>query len=123
MNATQLFATFVIQAAAAGLGLYCLVRLLRKSRDQVLVVLHLIVGFGAIETMTGAIHMSDLAADSPVRALGMLAVKAFGVAALAGILIPILGKGRPQFANLLLAIHVCSALFGFFSAVSFARQL
>lgn len=122
MNGTQTFAMIAIQALAAGLGGYCLILFFRRARNQFIVVIHLVAGLGVIETMAGAIHMSELAADSPVRALGILAVKAFAVAALAGILIPIFGKGRPQLANLLLTIHVGSALLGFFSSLSFVKQ-
>jgi predicted membrane channel-forming protein YqfA (hemolysin III family) len=123
MNTTQMFAMFVIQAMATGLGGYCLVLLFKKARNQVIIAFHLLVGFGAIETLVGAIHMSDLAADSPVRALGMTALKCFGAAALAGILIPLVGKGRPQLVNLLLAIHVGSALVGSFTSLSFVGQI
>jgi hypothetical protein len=112
-----------IQALAAGLGLYSLVLLLRKARDQVIVAFHLLAGFGAIEMLTGIIHMSELDADSPVRALGMTALKLFGVAAVAGVLTPFVARGRRQLTNLLLTVHVSFALLAFFTTLMFVQQV
>jgi hypothetical protein len=126
MTTFQKVVMFAIQALAVGLGGYCLMLLLKKARNQALIAFHLLAGLGGIEVLLGVIHMSDLDADSPVRALGILAAKFFAVAAVAGAFIPLVGfagKGRPQLVNLLLAIHVSSALLGFFASFLFARQI
>jgi hypothetical protein len=123
MTAFQMVVIFGMEALAAGLGLYCLVLFFRRARDQVVIAFHLLAGLGAIELLIGIIHMSDLDADSPVRALGMTAVKLFGVAAASGALTPFVGKGRRQLANLLLTIHVGTALFGVVTTLMFVRQI
>jgi hypothetical protein len=123
MTAAQMMVVIGFQALAAGLGLYCLVRFFRKARDPVIIAFHLLAGLGAIEMLIGVIHMSDLDADSPTRALGMTAVKLYGVAAVFGALTPFVGKGRRQIANLLLTIHVACALLGFFTTLMFVRQI
>jgi hypothetical protein len=122
MTTAQMIVMIGIQALAAGLGVYSLVLLLRKTRNQAVVAFHLLAGLGGIETLIGVLHMSDLDADSPVRALGLTAAKLFGVAVVVGAIIPLVGKGRHQLTNLLLTIHVGFALLGFVAAVWFARQ-
>lgn len=123
MTTIQIIITIGIQALAAGLGLYALVLLLQKARNQTVVALHLLAGLGGVEILMGILHVSDFDADSPVRALGMTAAKIFGVALAAGALIPLFGKGRPQLVNLLLTIHVGAALAAFVATLMFVRQV
>jgi hypothetical protein len=123
MTTIQIIITIGIQALAAGLGLYALVLLLQKARNQTVIALHLLAGLGGVEILIGILHVSDFDADSPVRALGMLAAKIFGVALAAGALIPLFGKGRPQLVNLLLTIHVGAALAAFVTTLMFVRQV
>ena len=123
MTAFQLVVVFGMQALAAGLGLFCLLRFFQRARDQVAIAFHLLAGLGAIELLIGIIHMSDLDADSPVRALGMTAVKLFGAAAVSGVLTPFVARGRRQLANVLLTVHVASALLGVVTTLMFVRQV
>jgi hypothetical protein len=123
MTTFQIIITIGIQALAAGLGLYALALLLQKARNQTVIALHLLAGLGGVEILIGILHVSDLDADSPVRALGMTAAKIFGVALAAGALIPLFGKGRPQLVNLLLTIHVGGALAAFVATLMFVRQV
>jgi hypothetical protein len=123
MTTVQIIITIGIQALAAGLGLYALVLLLQKARNQTVIALHLLAGLGGVEILIGILHVSDFDADSPVRALGMLAAKIFGVALAAGALIPLFGKGRPQLVNLLLTVHVGAALAAFVTTLMFVRQV
>jgi hypothetical protein len=123
MTTIQIIITIGIQALAAGLGLYALVLLLQKARNQTVIALHLLAGLGGVEILIGILHVGDFEADSPVRALGMLAAKIFGVALAAGALIPLFGKGRPQLVNLLLTVHVGAALAAFVTTLMFVRQV
>jgi hypothetical protein len=123
MTTAQIIITIGIQALAAGLGLYALVLLLQKARNQTVIAFHLLAGLGGVEILIGILHVSDLDADSPVRALGMTAAKMFGVALAAGALIALFGKGRPQLVNLLLTIHVGAALAAFVTTLLFVRQV
>ena len=120
---TPLIALQAMQVLAAELGGYCLILWFQKSRKQAIIAFHLLAGLGAIEALIGLIHMSDLDADSPVRALGMTAAKWFGLAVFTGIAAPLIGKKSPPLANLSLTVHVGSALLGFFTTLSFASQV
>lgn len=123
MTAVQMIVVIGMQALAAGLGLYCLIRFFRRARDQVVIAFHLLAGLGSIELLIGIIHMSDLDVDSPVRALGLTAVKLFGVAAVSGALTPFVGKRRRQLANVLLTVHVVCALSGAVTTLMFVKQI
>jgi hypothetical protein len=122
MTTVQVYVTIGIQALAAGLGGYCLLLWFKRARKPVIIGFHLLAGLGGTETLLTTLHLSDLAADSPVRALGMTAAELFGVALLSGFLAALAGKARPQLANVLLTIHVGSALAGFFTSLWFATQ-
>ena len=113
----------LIQALAVGLGGYCLILWFQKARKPVLIGFHLIAGIGGVETLMVFLHNSDFAQDSPVRALGMTAAKLFGASIFTGFLAPLVGKGRPQLANLLLTIHVGCGVLGFMTALNFAGQV
>lgn len=119
---TALLANIALQALAAGLGGYCLVLWFKKARKPVLIGYHLLAGLGATETLLATIHLSGFPADSLARTLGLAAAMCFGVAVLSGFISALVGKWRPQVANALLAVHVGSALLGFFTALSFARE-
>jgi hypothetical protein len=123
MTTTPVIALQGMQALAAGLGGYCLILWFQKSRKQMIIAFHLLAGLGGIEALIGFMHMSDLDADSPVRALGMTAAKWFGLAVFTGFAAPLIGKKSPPLANLSLAVHVGSALLGFFTTLSFASQV
>ncbi|WP_294534439.1 hypothetical protein [uncultured Rhodoblastus sp.] len=122
MTTDQTVVMIGIQALAVGLGFYGLVLLLRKARNPTIIAFHVLAGLGAIETLFGFLRMSELAADSPVRALGITAAKWLGAAVVTGALTPFVGKGRPLLANTLLLVHIGSALAGFIMTVLFARQ-
>jgi hypothetical protein len=122
MTTVQMIATLGIQGLAAVLGLYALALLFQKARNPAVMAFHLLAGLGGVEILIGFLHMSDLDADSPVRALGMTAAKLYGVALAAGALIPLIGKGRHQLVNLLLTVHIGGALAGFVTTVLFVRQ-
>jgi hypothetical protein len=123
MTTAQMIAIIALQALATGLGGYCLVLWFQKARKPVIIGFHLLAGLGGTETLLATIHLSDFPADSPVRALGMMGAELFGVAVLSGFVAALVGKGRPQLANLLLAIHVGSALLGFFTTLTFAGKV
>ena len=120
---TPLIALQAMQALAAGLGGYCLILWFQKSRKQAIIAFHLLAGLGAIEALIGFMHMSGLDPDSPARALGMTAVKWFGLAIFTGFAAPLIGKKNPPLANLSLAVHVGSALLGILTTLSFASQV
>jgi hypothetical protein len=116
---TPMIAVFTV---ATVLGAWCLVLLFDRARKPTVIGLHLLAGMAGLETLVATIHMSGFDADSPVRALGIMAAAWFGVAALSGLLIPLACKGRPQAANLLLVTHIGSATAGFCLALAFAGR-
>jgi glycerol uptake facilitator-like aquaporin len=111
-----------VQSVGAGLGGYALFLWFKKARKPTVIGFHAIAGLAGIETLAANIHMSELAADSPVRALAVLALEFFAVSVLTGVVAALVGKRRPQLANLLLALHVGAGLLGLFTVVLFARD-
>jgi len=118
---SQILAMIFVQSVGAGLGGYALYLWFKKARKPTVIGFHAVAGLAGIETLGANIHLGEFAADSPVRALAILALELFGVSVLTGVLAALVGKRRPQLANLLLAIHVGAGLLGLFTAFSFAR--
>jgi hypothetical protein len=108
---------------ATVLGAWCLILLFERARKPVVIGLHLLAGMAGLETMVATLHMSGLDSDSPVRKFGIMAAGWFAVAVLSGLLIPLVCKGRPQAANLMLVVHIGSATVGFCLALAFAGQI
>jgi hypothetical protein len=112
-----------VQMLAAALGFYCLWLWFKKARKPTLIGYHLLAGLGGTEVMVATLHMSGLAADSPIRAIGLAAAVAFGLAAFSGFLAPLVGRAAPKLANWLLALHVGSGAAGLVLGLSFATQV
>lgn len=112
-----------IFTVATVLGAWCLILLFERARKPVVIGLHLLAGMAGLETMVATIHMSGLDAESPVRRFGIMAAGWFAVAVFSGLMIPLVCKGRPQAANLMLVVHIGSATVGFCLALAFAGQI
>jgi hypothetical protein len=120
MPTAAMTAMISVQALGAGLGGYSLLLWFRKARKPAIIAFHVLAGLAGTETLMANIHMSDLPAESPVRALGLAAAICFAVAVLSGLIAALVGKDQRQLANWLLGLHVVSALAGFLLALSFA---
>ncbi|MBB4200780.1 hypothetical protein CCR94_02060 [Rhodoblastus sphagnicola] len=117
----QILVMILVQSVGAGLGGYALFLWFKKARKPTVIGFHVVAGLAGIETLAANIHLSAFAADSPVRALGILALEFFALSVLTGVVAALVGKQRPQLANVLLAIHVGSGVLALFTALSFAR--
>jgi len=120
---SQILAMVFVQLVAAGLGGYALTLWFLKARNLTVIGFHAVAGLAGIETLGANIRLSDLPADAPERGVALLALELFGAAVVAGLVGALVGKRRPQLANLLLAIHVVGALAALFAALSFARDV
>ncbi|ABE39721.1 conserved hypothetical protein [Rhodopseudomonas palustris BisB5] len=103
----------VILSAATALGLYLGLLYLRGERKQGLVALHLLLGFGGLETLVMLLHGTpDGAAASGNISFGKIAAGLFAVSAFSGF-IAALARKSPVAANVLLGTHVTVGLAGF----------
>jgi hypothetical protein len=103
----------VILAAASALGLYLGLLYLRGERRQGLVALHLLLGFGGLETLVMLLHGTpDGAASSGSLSFGKVAAGLFAVSAFSGF-VAALARKSPIAANVVLGTHVTVGLAGF----------
>ncbi|ABD07672.1 conserved hypothetical protein [Rhodopseudomonas palustris HaA2] len=103
----------VILSAATALGLYLLLLFMRGERRQGLVALHLLLGFGGLETLVMLLHGTpDGAAPMGGISFGKIAAGLFAVSAFSGF-IAALARRSPVAANVLLGTHVTVGLAGF----------
>ncbi|WP_322516906.1 hypothetical protein SR870_04850 [Rhodopseudomonas palustris] len=103
----------VILSAATALGLYLLLLFMRGERRQGLVALHLLLGFGGLETLVMLLHGTpDGAAPTGSVSFGKIAAGLFAVSAFSGF-IAALARRSPVAANVLLGTHVTVGLAGF----------
>jgi len=103
----------VILSAATALGLYLGLLFLRGERKQGLVALHLLLGFGGLETLVMLLHGTpDGASLSGSVSFGKIAAGLFAVSAFSGF-IAALARRSPVAANVLLGTHVTVGLAGF----------
>jgi hypothetical protein len=110
MSATPVL---VILSAASAIGLYLGLLYLRGERKQGLVALHLLLGFGGLETLVMLLHGTpDGATSSGNISFGKLAAGLFAVSAFSGF-IAALARKSPVAANVVLATHVSVGLAGF----------
>ncbi|MCP9626666.1 hypothetical protein NML43_06160 [Rhodopseudomonas palustris] len=103
----------VILSAATALGLYLGLLYLRGERKQGLVALHLLLGFGGLETLVMLLHGTpDGATAAGSLSFGKVAAGLFAVSAFSGF-IAALARRSPVAANVLLGTHVTVGLAGF----------
>ena len=103
----------VILSAATALGLYLALLYLRGERKQGLVALHLLLGFGGLETLVMLLHGTpDGASAAGSLSFGKVAAGLFAVSAFSGF-IAALARRSPVAANVLLGTHVTVGLAGF----------
>ncbi|AVT76563.1 hypothetical protein RPPS3_25000 [Rhodopseudomonas palustris] len=103
----------VILGAATALGLYLGLLYLRGDRKQGLVALHMLLGFGGLETLVMLLHGTpDGAATTDSVSFGKIAAGLFAVSAFSGF-IAALARRSPVGANVLLGTHVTVGLAGF----------
>jgi hypothetical protein len=103
----------VILSAASALGLYLLLLFLRGVRKPGLIALHLLLGFGGLETLVMLLHGSpDGTGPSSDVSFGKIAAGLFAVSAFSGF-IAALARRSPVAANVVLGTHVTVGLAGF----------
>jgi hypothetical protein len=103
----------VILSAASALGLYLGLLYLRGERKQGLVALHMLLGFGGLETLVMLLHGTpDGASPTGSISFGKIAAGLFAVSAFSGF-IAALARRSPVAANVLLGTHVTVGLAGF----------
>jgi hypothetical protein len=113
----------LVLVAAVALGAYNLTLWLRGARRPGLIAAHLLLGVGAAEALVVFLHNSHLADDDPARQTAKLALLLLAGAIFTGFAAPLLGKGRRQAANALLAAHVCAGLAGAFIVLTVVSRL
>ncbi|MGX7742537.1 hypothetical protein [Rhodopseudomonas parapalustris] len=103
----------VILGLATALGLYLGLLYLRGERKQGLVALHLLLGFGGLETLVMLLHGTPDGAQAAGNiSLGKVAVGMFAVSAFSGF-IAALARRSPVAANVVLGTHITVGLAGF----------
>jgi hypothetical protein len=103
----------VILSAASALGLYLGLLFLRGERRPGLIALHLLLGFGGLETLVMLLHGTpDGAGPSSDVTFGKIAAGLFAVSAFSGF-VASLARRSPVAANVVLGTHVTVGLAGF----------
>ncbi|HEY0327560.1 MAG TPA: hypothetical protein VGC77_00545 [Rhodopseudomonas sp.] len=102
----------VLLTGSALLGLYLLLLYLRGERKQALVALHLLLGFGGLETLVMLLHGTpDGASFAAPGSFAKIAAGLFAVSAFSGF-IAALARRSPLAANVVLGTHVTVGLAG-----------
>jgi hypothetical protein len=102
----------ILVSAAVLLGLYLGLLFLRGERRQGLIALHLLLGFGGLESFIMLLHGTPDGAAAQPGSYGMVAAALFGGAGFIGFTAPLLRRS-PIAANMMLAAHVGVGALGF----------
>jgi hypothetical protein len=109
--------------AAAALGAYLLLLYVRGVRKPVLIGLHLLLGFGGLETLVVLLKGTPNSDGFPAGPYGNVAAGFLALAAFSGLLAPIIGRRSNGTANLMVITHVGMGLAGLALCLAWVSSL
>jgi hypothetical protein len=106
------FPFILLPLSAMAMGLLLLVLHLRGIRKPVLIGLHLLLGFGALELMVFLLKGTSDSDGLPAGDFGNVSAGFLALAGFLGLLTPILGRRSRLTANSMLLAHGCAGVAG-----------
>lgn len=106
------FPFILLPLGAMAMGLVLLVLHLRGVRKPMLIGLHLLLGFGALELMVVLMKGTPNGDGLPAGEFGNVSTGFLALAGFLGLLTPILGRRSRLTANAMLLAHGCAGVAG-----------
>ena len=118
-----MFPFVLLPLGAMALGLALAVLHLRGIRKPVLIGLHLLLGFGALELMVVLLKGTSDSDGLPAGDFGNVSAGFMALAAFVGLLTPILGRRSRLTANAMLLAHGGAGLAGVLLCMAWVSSL